>query len=295
MDLLASARAIYNFIIFEKVLEGSSCISEAMIALYEKHKMHLEYLKKFVKTNYSQEIYYKIFRSKDETANYVNYVGYNKTKGKKHPVAKCKTEDFYKFLKKTLQLERIEDQETLNEINKQIDEKTFLPKILHADNGLFPHQINGMELDAILDNLNKRYPDFAKTEKDGYTPKEKIKRIFTFRIPYYIGPLNTAHSVLPDGEKGNSWMVRNVGRTEKITPWNFNEIVDEAKSSEEFIRRMTNKCTYLRGKDVLPKGSMYYQAFDVLNQINKLTIEGAPIPVAIKKEIFQTSIFAIRK
>ena len=75
-------------------------------------------------------------------------------------------------------------------------------------------------------------------------------------------------------------------RTEKITPWNFDEIVDKPKSNAAFIRRMTNKCTYLHNQDVLPKGSMYYQAFDVLNQINKLTIGGAPISVQLKQDLF---------
>ena len=82
-------------------------------------------------------------------------------------------------------------------------------------------------------------------------------------------------------------MKRSEGQNGKITPWNFDKIVDKANSNEEFIRRMTNKCTYLRGKDVIPKGSMFYQAFDVLNQINKLTVESKPISVELKQEIFK--------
>ena len=285
--LLQAARAIYNFTIFEKILEGSRYISESMVALYEKHKKDLQLLKSFVRENYCQEDYYKIFRSRKEVSNYVNYIGYNQAKGKKQSVKKCKAEDFYKFLTKTLKNESVRDTETLGRILQEIDEKTFLPKILHADNGLFPHQINGMELDAILENLCAQYPTFGAKEEDGYTPAEKIKEIFLFKIPYYVGPLNTASN--------NAWMKRKEGRTEKITPWNFKEVVDKAKSSEEFIRRMTNKCTYLRSKDVLPKGSMYYQAFDVLNQINKLTIAGAPITLSLKQEIFQNVYLSNKK
>ena len=287
MDLLTVARAIYNFTVFEKVLDGNSCISEAMVALYEKHQKDLASLKKFVKDNYTQDIYYKIFRSRKETANYVNYIGYNQSKNKKQSVSKCKTEDFYKFLKKTLQIEAVVDNETFNNIINEIEEKTFLPKILHADNGLFPHQINGMELDAILDNLCKQYPIFSKVETDGYTPKEKIEKIFKFKIPYYVGPLNSSSE--------NAWMKRKEGKVGKITPWNFDEMVDKGGSNEGFIRRMTNKCTYLRGKDVLPKASMYYQAFDVLNQINKLTVGGLPISVSIKQEIFQNVYLCNKK
>lgn len=278
-SLLQAARAIYNFTVFEKVLEGSSCISEAMVGLYDKHRTDLALLKEYVKANYSQAVYYQIFRSRKETANYVNYIGYNQSKGKKQPVSKCKAEDFYKFLAKMLKSETVADQEMQDKIIKELDEKTFLPKILNADNGLFPHQINGMELTIILDKLCENYPEFAQVGTDGFSPKQKIEKIFKFKIPYYVGPLNTAGK--------NAWMKRNEGRTEKITPWNFDEVVDKVKSNEEFIRRMTNKCTYLRGKDVLPKGSMYYQAFDVLNQINKLTINGSPISLELKQEIFE--------
>ena len=285
--LLQAARAIYNFTVFEKILEGSTYISESMVALYEKHNKDLHLLKAFVKKNCSQEVYYKIFRGRNETANYVNYIGYNQSKNQKQSVKKCKAEDFYKFLVKTLKNESVSDTETLGRILKELDEKTFLPKILHADNGLFPHQINGMELDAILENLCAQYPTFGVKDEDGYTLAEKIKGIFLFKIPYYVGPLNTASN--------NAWMKRKEGRMEKITPWNFKEVVDEAKSSEEFIRRMTNKCTYLRGKDVLPKGSMYYQAFDVLNQINKLTIAGVPISLSLKQEIFQNVYLSNKK
>lgn len=286
-SLLKAARDIYNFIRFEKILAGNENISAAMVALYEKHKADLKELKTFVKANYSQETYYKIFRSRKEKSNYVHYIGYNQAKGKKQPVEKkCNTDEFYKFLKKTLTAEAA-DMETRDKIFAEMADKSFLPKILNADNGLFPHQINGMELDLILENLCKQYPAFNEKDGDGYSPKEKIQKIFTFKIPYYVGPLNTAHQELPDGKKGNSWLVRKEGATGKITPWNFDEIVDKAESNEAFIRRMTNKCTYLHNQDVLPKGSMYYQAFDVLQQINKLTVGGKPISVSLKQKIFQ--------
>ena len=278
-DCLVAARNIYNFILFEKILAGNTWISESMVALYEKHKKDLKELKTFVKKNFSQDVYYTIFRSRKETANYVNYVGYNQSKGKKQKATKkCSVEDFGKFLTKILSAD-VADNATRDRIVAELKDGTFLPKILNADNGLFPHQINGMELEQILENLCKDYPSFAEKGQDGYSAKEKIEKIFLFKIPYYVGPLNTASE--------NAWMVRKEGKTEKITPWNFDEVVDKAKSNEEFIRRMTNKCTYLHSKDVLPKASIYYQAFDVLNQINKLTVAGSPISVDLKKEIFQ--------
>src|SRR5699024_4603449 len=84
-----------------------------------------------------------------------------------------------------------------------------------------------------------------------------------FRIPYYVGPLNGYHS----DKGGNSWVVKKT--EEKIYPWNFEKVVDIEESANRFIRRMTNKCTYLFMEDVVPKDSILYSKFSVLNEINR--------------------------
>lgn len=50
---------------------------------------------------------------------------------------------------------------------------------------------------------------------------------------------------------------------------------------------MTNKCTYLLGEDVLPKNSLLYQKFMVLNELNNLKIRGKGISVALKQQIYE--------
>lgn len=67
----------------------------------------------------------------------------------------------------------VKDKKTLDDILFKIENGDFLPKILNADNGLFPHQINGAELDKILANLCKEYPCFAEKEADGFSVAEK--------------------------------------------------------------------------------------------------------------------------
>ena len=99
--LLESLRAIYNFTVFEKVLGGYNNVSDSMVAIYKKHAADLKDLKDLLKLSNNQDIYYKIFRSKKETANYANYVGYSKSNGKKFKLKSCKYDDFLKFLKKT--------------------------------------------------------------------------------------------------------------------------------------------------------------------------------------------------
>ena len=98
----------------------------------------------------------------------------------------------------------------------------------------------------------------------------------TFRIPYYIGPLNPKHDF--------SWVVRK--ETGKVTPWNFEQKVNVEESAEKFIQRMTSKCTYLKMENVLPKSSLLYEKFMVLNEINNLKINSEPISIELKKSIF---------
>ena len=52
-----------------------------------------------------------------------------------------------------------------------------------------------------------------------------------------------------------------------ITPWNWDQVIDRGASAEKFIMRMTGKCTYLQGEDVLPKCSLLYEEFCVLNEL----------------------------
>lgn len=275
--LLLAIRTIYNFITFEKLLEGKPDISSAMIELYEKHKSDLLLLKNFIHANAGQATYNLFFKNTKEGANYVNYIGYTKKGGEKVKVKKCNDEDFFAYTKKfILSLNNVEDIKIRDKILAEIEDGTFLPKILHVDKGLFPHQINECELNAIINNMVNNCPQTADIA-------QKILKIFLFRIPYYVGPLTGK----------NSWAVRKVRNTE-ITPWNFEDVIDLFNSNAEFMRRMTNKCSYLLGEDVLPKDSIIYQKYNVLNQINKLKFNDCAITLEIKQAIFN-ELFLTKK
>jgi CRISPR-associated endonuclease Csn1 len=60
----------------------------------------------------------------------------------------------------------------------------------------------------------------------------------------------------------------------KITPWNFDKVVDLDASEGAFITKMTNKCTYIPTEDVLPANSLLYSTFTFLNELNNLKING---------------------
>ena len=83
----------------------------------------------------------------------------------------------------------------------------------------------------------------------------------TFRIPYYVGPLAR-------GKSDFAWLSRK--SADKITPWNFDEIVDKESSVEAFINRMTNYDLYLPNQKVLPKHSLLYEKFTVYNELTKV-------------------------
>ena len=148
-----------------------------------------------------------------------------------------------------------------------------------VDNSVIPYQINLAELDKILKVQSKNFAFLSEKDDAGVSVYDKIKALLTFRIPYYVGPLNN-HSKF-------SWIVKK--SQEKIVPWNFESVVDTEKSAEAFIKRMTSKCTYLSGEDVLPKNSIIYSKFMVLNVLNNIRINGMRLDEAqtgLTKKVF---------
>ena len=221
-------------------------------------------------------ISYNAFFRKPGKDNYCAYVGSLKRAGKVIPVKRCNQADFYKAVQKLLdQME--EPKAEIEAIRQAIEAGTFLPLQVTRDNGVIPHQVHEMELQRILRNAGQQYPFLNEKDTDGYTVADKILMLFRFRIPYYVGPLNTFANE-------HAWMVRR--EAGKIYPWNFTEKVDIDASAEQFIRRMTNKCTYLLHEDVLPKQSLLYTEFMVWNELNNVKIGAEKLSVALKEKLF---------
>lgn len=278
--IIESVKAVYDWAVLSDILGDSISISEAKIKIYEKHKADLAYLKDAVKTYLSKEDYNQLFVvTEDKLNNYCAYIGMTKHNGKKVDLQgkRCSREDFMKYLKKNI-VSKIENQDVQEYLMAEIDKDTFLPKQVNKDNSVIPYQVHLYELKRIVENLSQRMP-FIKENGD------KIIQLFKFRIPYYVGPLTGSN----DAEAGKfAWAVRR--SDEKIYPWNFDEVIDTEASAEKFIRRMTNKCTYLYGEDVLPKDSLLYSKFMVLNELNNLKINGQAISVELKQQIY-TGLF----
>lgn len=275
-DFLETLKKVQSVASLHNILHGKEFISQAKTETYETHRRDLSELKKYVREN-CPEKYALVFRrqvkkgkkntsgadenEKDDKKvnNYAAYIGMDKGKG----FEKCKKEDFYAFLKKEI---GINDESLL----AKIDEGIFLPKQISAENCDIPYQVHLAELKAILANAENYFPFLKqKDENCEMTVSEKIISLMKFRVPYYVGPFT-------DKETRFSWMIKKEGviSTQKITPWNFDDVVDRDASEQKFIKRMTNFCTYLTGEKVLPASSFLYSEYAFLNELNNLKVNG---------------------
>lgn len=279
-DLLKAVKAMYDWSLLDDILNGSGNISQAKKTVYEEHKRDLEDIKYLI-SHYLQEKYDKIFREAGDKDNYVCYVQNLKSLKKGvYPKKKCSQEDFCKFILKyiTKISPNDEDRERYERVRKRAEEKSLCPKQVTSDNRVIPYQLYYAELKSILNNAQKYLPVLNKADEYG-TAAEKILSIMKFRIPYYVGPL-----VKFNGKNCHAWIER---KSEgKIYPWNFEEKVDLDTTEEAFIKRMTCKCTYIAGEDVLPKNSLLYTKFTVLNEINNISVGGKRISPEAKQKIF---------
>lgn len=260
---------------------GYKCISKNMVAKYNRHKEDLKNLKSFVK-KYLPEKYYDIFKKADNN-NYVAY-SYNtkscidRTKVKN----KITKEDFLDWLKKQIVVDRdslaAEDKIFYDDMMERIGAYTFLPKQVDGENRVIPYQMYYYELKIILENASGYLAFLNECDDDGYSNKDKLLSILKFRIPYYVGPLHSSPNNI-------AWIKRKAAGS--IRPWNFEEKVDLMASEDAFINRMTNTCTYIPGEKVLPKNSLLYCKYTVLNEINNIKINGQSIPVEYKQGIYR--------
>ncbi|MDD8049432.1 MAG: type II CRISPR RNA-guided endonuclease Cas9 [Thomasclavelia sp.] len=251
-----------------KTENGTMSISSAMIDRYEKHKSDLKLLKKLLKDNSNKE-YDAMFKAKSGKS-YYSYI---------HNASKCTKEDFYKNINSIL--DKVPDCDEKTYCLKEMENENFLRKQNDTTNGDIPYQLQLDELNKILDNQGKYYPVL----KDN---KDKIVSILTFRIPYYVGPLNSNSSF--------SWFERQEGKDNvRITPWNFNEIIDIDKTAEEFISRMRNYCTYLPQEEVMPKKSLLISKYEVLSELNQIKIDGKKLGVDVKINILNNLFMKYKK
>ena len=268
-ELLDAICGVYSAYVLQGLLsyaEGET-ISRNMIKKYECYAEDLDCLKSLVRA-YAPDEYNSMFRgatyhdtniddpSRDyDASKAAGYTAYN--------LHKLSYDDFAKSVKKLFAGTGAESDERYIQMMEAFDKQRFLRRLKTSDNGAIYYQLHLEELQAILKNQGRFY-SFLKTDAD------KIESLVTFRIPYYVGPLTPKNAAQDShGKCRFQWSERKPGMDDAvITPWNWESVIDKNKSAENFIMRMTGDCTYLAGEKVLPKQSLLYEEFCVLNELN---------------------------
>ena len=276
-ELLRIAKNMYDCGSLTRILKGSQpnsghrMISDVKVEQYNQHKEDLKELKDLVRKYASAAERKQFFCEKN--GSYSVYI----KKGNRG--------DFYKEVKKILDNRNFseEDRKIKDQIFERIDDNAYMALQVHSDNGNIPYQLYYAELKKILGNAEKEFPFLSEKDADGKTVSEKILSVFTFRVPYYVGPLS---NVDKDGkpESSHAWIRRK--EPGDIFPWNFEEKVDLEECQKAFMDHLTGKCTYFPWESVLPKDSLLYSKYKILNEINSIKIDGKSVSVEVKQEIF---------
>lgn len=266
-DLFEALQKAYSSYVLSEILSDAQgqgkTLSFCKVIEYERYGKELKTLKSLVRT-YGPERYDEFFRG----AFYEGTHEYDPSKAKGYTkynlgADKLSYEDFLKEAKKLLEDIGAQSDERYADVERAIETETFLRRLKTNNNGVIPYQLHREEMDAIIDRQGRYYPFLLEEKK-------KLRSLVEFRIPYYVGPLTQKHA--PRDSKGKTrfaWASRKQGmENERIYPWNWEEVIDKDQSAEDFIRRMTGTCTYLKGEPVLPRCSLTYELFCVLNELN---------------------------
>ena len=253
-ELVETLESVYQWTIFSQFIRKDSCLSDIMVEKYDAYRQDLSDLKSLFHEFLPKESYKSFFHG--DAAEFERY--------NKH---KYSLEDLYKSIKKHLG-NTVKEDPRYQRFEKRAELGEFLARQRIRDNGAIPHQIHQYELERIVDNQAQYYPFLAQN-------RDKIISIFTFKLPYYIGPLKTGGDF--------AWSVKK--KDGVIYPWNFDEIIDDEASAEKFIDRMRNNCTYLPDEEVLPKNSLLYQEYEVRNELKNVTVNGERLSPDIQNRI----------
>lgn len=261
-------------------------------------------------------------QSTDKTDDFANYKDYIAKRADLSNKNKMDSTEYQWVQNQIKQITETNDKiKDLDIIITKLQNKTLCSIHNTSENAYVPHQLNQAELTKILQKQLPNFPFLAKIDpqytnkkNEPYTVADKIISLLTFRIPYYVGPLNEKHKIeLISSDKNQNLQEQNgtespntpqskqvrqdtfcwVSKTpeyigKRVTPWNFSKAVDLTASGELFIARMTSKCTYLRAEDVIPKASLLYQKYMLLNDLNNLKIDGNRIKQPLKEFLYNS-------
>ncbi len=260
-DIVLCAKEMYDYATLHNLMNGKEYISYVMDDVYEEHKKDLRILKnifisidKELKLTGNKRTYYKVFKDTKIADNYASFVHHNSDE------KRVNLSDFNSFVEKELNKykEFIKNEEDYNYLLKKVKDKKLLRIIANESTSVIPHQCHLKELRVIIDNASLKYP-FLKDIK------EKLIALFKFRVPYYVGPLNSNSPF--------AWVKRKDYTS--ITPWNMDNIIDIKGTKKAFIEKLTNNCSYLYSEKVMPRTSLIFEEYLILDRLNVMLVNGS--------------------
>ncbi len=299
-SLILAAKELYDAGCIASILRGEKYLANARVKMYEQHKDDLALLKKVYRHYKKSKKYGEYFKKREHemfdiypdekgVSSYSAYVCRVSDKKKGRAVRKAGRKNWtQKELYKTIKndFEKIEETDRTNDVKevlKRIDAEDFLPKQMSSANAAIPNQLAARELKAILDNAAAYLPFLNKKGESGLPVKDEIMWLFTWRMPYYVGPLGQEYL----NKKGyNVWAPRIASG--HVYPWNLEQKIDVRAAGEEFINRMVGHCSYMTQERALPKNSLLYERFALLNEVNALRVYGERLSPVAKQKLVKT-------
>lgn len=239
--------------------EAGRTISFAMVGAWERYRDDLACLKRLVRA-YAPKSYDAFFRGPELACG-----GYDPKAARGYTLYDLDRtrpyEEFAKDVRRLLAESAAGDAEW-EAVEARLSEADFLRRPRGRRNASVPYQLNLEELDAIVEAQGRFHPFLLEA-------KARLEALVSFRVPYYVGPLTQVSAALDQhGRARFAWAPRLPGQERaRVHPWNWDEVIDREAAAERFVGRLTGECTYLVGEPVLPRSSLLYEEFCVLNEL----------------------------
>ena len=246
-------------------------LSFEMSRRYARHREDLAQLKRWMRKYADPETYRKMFHDDREEISYNAY-----THSRTCPASYegenwhwCSQESLYGKIREILQACADPGGKEAGEsiLRKMYDEdggvcpNGFLPLQRIRHNAEISNRTQMRDLLAILDNQAEYY-DTLKLNK------AKIADLCGFIIPSYVGPLRQA-----ENSPFKPWIKYRQDGKGPIMPWDFTKRVDLEATAEAYIDGLTSHCTFLPAEKVLPRRSLLYEEYMVLDELNRIRVQ----------------------
>ena len=246
-------------------------LSFEMNRRYEQHREDLALLKRWIRKYAEPGIYRKFFHDDREEVSYNAY-----THSRTNPSAYegenwhwCSQESLYGKIREIILACPDPDGTAAGEeiIRRMYDENGsvrpngFLPLQRIRHNAEIPNRMQMRDLLAILDNQAEYYSTLRLN-------RAKIADLCGFIIPSYVGPLRQGRY-----SPFRPWIQYRTQGKDPVMPWNFAERVNLEATAEAYIEGLTSHCTFLPGEKVLPRRSLLYEEYMVLDELNRIRVQ----------------------